>query len=358
MINKIQDISFLNIEIFHSTISDWIFGFFIFFVSLITLKLIKKVLITRLKKISQKTKTKLDNIAVKSLDNIHSTFFTLLSLYITETFVHLTNNFIEKIIHYALLIFATYYAIKILQELLEFSTDIIIQKNVNGDENNIAIVKIISKIAKISLWVAAALLILSNLGYNISSLVAGLGIGGIAIALALQNILSDVFSSFSIFFDKPFRVGDYIVVDKYKGVVKKIGMKTTRLQSSEGEELIISNNELTKSKLQNYGVMDKRRVSFNINVDQETSPKKLKQVNTILEKIIKSEKETEIDRIHFAKISENHFIYDIAYFVSSKEYRDYMDIQQNINLAIVEQFAKEDIKFSHPTQTVYVKNDR
>ena len=354
MINQIQNYSFFQAQFLNNSISAWITAFIVFFIALIALKLFRKLLLARLKQISQKTKTKLDNIIVASINEINWTFFVLISLYIATTFLKL-NSFIGSFIYYTFLVFITYYAIKVLQELLEFGTEIIIKKKVKGDENNIAIVKIISKILKISLWISAILLILSNLGYNISSLVAGLGIGGIAIALALQNILGDIFSSFSIFFDKPFRVGDYIAIGDYKGTVKKIGMKTTRIQSSEGEELIISNNELTKSKLQNYGMMEKRRVSFNIQVDQETSSQKLKQINSILRKIIESQKNTEVDRIHFSEINENHFIYDVVYFVNNKEYKYFMDIQQNINLGIVDQFNQENIQLSHPTQTVYIK---
>ncbi len=354
MLNQLQNNPFFHAKFLDNLISDWITAFVIFFISLVILKFCKKLLIARLKKISQKTETKLDNIIVSYIGNINWNFFILISVYISTTFLKL-NSFIENFIYYTFLVFITYYAIKILQELLEFGTEIIIQKKIKGDDDNIAIVRIISKIAKISLWVGAVLLILTNLGYNINSLVAGLGIGGIAVALALQNILSDIFSSFSIFFDKPFRVGDFIVVGEYKGTVKKIGMKTTRIQSLQGEELIISNNELTKAKLQNYGVMEKRRISFNINIDQETPVYKLKKIPNFLKKIISSQKNVEIDRVYFTEISEDHFVYSIVYYVNSKEYEVYLKAQQNINLEIMDKFTKEKINLSHPTQTVYVK---
>lgn len=353
---NLQDYTFLQIEILNNTISGWITALAISIGVFILLIFLKKVILKNLKIISKKTKTKLDDIAIKALEDVHWSFFLIISLYIAITFLN-TNDIIEKIIYYILLISFTYYTIKGLQDFVEYATEIIIKKKMKGDDNNIAIVQLISKIIKISLWVGAVLLILSNLGYNINSLVAGLGIGGIAVALALQNILGDIFSSFSIFFDKPFRVGDFITIGSHKGTVKKIGLKTTRIYGLEGEELIISNNELTKAKLQNYGVMEQRRISFSINIDQETTADKLKKIPDYLTKIIEAEKNTEVDRIHFSQINENHFVFSIVYYVGSKEYKDYLDIQQNVNLEIVEKFAKEGIKFSHPTQTVYVKKD-
>jgi len=195
---------------------------------------------------------------------------------------------------------------------------------------------------------------LSNFGYNISTLIAGLGIGGVAIALALQNILTDIFASFSIYFDKPFQTGDFIIVGNDLGVVKKIGIKTTRLQTLQGEELVISNKELTETRIHNYKKMQKRRIVFNFGLTYDTSSAKLKKVLQILKGIIDKIEIAELDRVHFNKFGDFSLNFEVVYYLASSDYNEYMDTQQAINLAIKEKFEKDGIKFAYPTQTVFV----
>jgi small-conductance mechanosensitive channel len=253
--------------------------------------------------------------------------------------------------------FAAFLLIIALQKFIDFTVEKIINKRKGGAENNVEIIKLLSVLAKILLWVVAVLLILSSLGYNITSLIAGLGIGGIAVALALQNILGDIFSSLSIYFDKPFKPGDVIAVSGHTGAVKKIGIKSTRIQTLQGEELIMSNSELTKASVQNFGLMKRRRVIFNINVAYGAPAEKLKRIPDIIRKIAAAQAETEVDRVHFKAFGDFSLIYEIVYYVESNEYGKYMDIQQAINLAIVDKFEEEKIAIAYPTQTVYVKKE-
>jgi small-conductance mechanosensitive channel len=199
--------------------------------------------------------------------------------------------------------------------------------------------------------------ILSSLGYNISALLAGLGIGGIAVAFALQTILADIFASFSIYFDKPFRVGDYIVVGNDRGTVKHIGIKTTRIKSLEGPELVISNKELTSSRIHNYKKMEKRRISFTIGIVYETPLEKVKKAKEIIENVIKDQKMAELDRVHFARFGDFSLEFEIVYYMLSTDYKDYMDTQEKINLKIKEEFEKEGIEFAYPTQKIYLGKD-
>lgn len=212
----------------------------------------------------------------------------------------------------------------------------------------------IKLIAKILLWAIAILMVLSNWGVNISALAASMGIGGIAIALAAQNILSDLFSSFSIYLDKPFEIGDYIVIGADRGTVQKIGLKTTRIQTLQGEELVVSNQELTTTRVQNFKKMTERRINFSVGVTYDTPTEKLKKIPEILEKIISSESKARFDRVHFASFDDWALRFDAVYYVLSQDYAEYMDMQQVMNFSIKEAFESESIEMAFPTQTIHV----
>ena len=216
-------------------------------------------------------------------------------------------------------------------------------------------IDLLAKALKAILWVVAVVLVLSNLGYNVSTLIAGLGIGGIAIAFALQNILGDLFASFAIYFDKPFQVGDYIIVDDDAGTVKHIGIKSTRIQSRQGEELIISNKELTEARVHNYKKMEKRRIVFTFGVIYETPTQKLKKIPNIIKEIVGKTETAEIDRVFFKEFGEFGLNFEIVYFLKSSDYALFVETQPKINLAIKDSFEKEGIEMAYPTQTVFVK---
>jgi small-conductance mechanosensitive channel len=244
----------------------------------------------------------------------------------------------------------------VLQKIIDYGFKKLMKKKEKEDDGrfNPNIIIIFRKISKIALWAVAFLVLLQNLGYDITALIAGLGIGGIAIAFALQNILSDIFSSFTIYFDKPFEVGDFIIIGKDMGTVKTIGIKSTRIQTLQGQELIVSNRELTGTRINNYKKMEKRRVVFSFGVVYGTSTEKLKKMPETIKNIIDNTELAELDRVHFIEFGEFSLKFEVVYFLSSSDYNKYMDTQQNINLKIKEQFEKEGIEFAFPTQTVFL----
>ena len=196
---------------------------------------------------------------------------------------------------------------------------------------------------------------LSNLGINVTSLVAGLGVGGIAIAFALQNILNDLFSSFAIYFDKPFVVGDFIKIGEHAGTVEKVGIKTTRIRSTTGEELIISNRELTSARVQNFKRLNERRSIFTIGVVYETTAEKLRRIPSIIQTIIESQSLNRFDRVHFKTFGDFSLNFEVSYYVQTTDYKKFMDTQEIVNLKIVEAFEKEGISMAYPTQTIYLE---
>jgi small-conductance mechanosensitive channel len=211
---------------------------------------------------------------------------------------------------------------------------------------------------KVAVWVAATLFLLDNMGLNIGTFVAGLGIGGIAIALAAQAILGDTFSSFAIALDKPFEVGDFIEVDGLQGNVELIGLKTTRIRSLSGELLIFANSDLTRSRIKNYKRMYERRVSFKIGVLYETSADLLRRIPKILEEAVAKHDKARFDRAHFLTFADSSLDFEVVFFVKHPDYRVYADIHQAINLDVFERFAAEGIEFAYPTQrTVVLEQD-
>lgn len=209
-------------------------------------------------------------------------------------------------------------------------------------------------LGRLAIWAAAVLLVLANLGYNVTTLVAGLGIGGIAVALAAQNILGDLFASASIVLDKPFVLGDFIVVGSDKGCVEYIGLKTTRLRSLSGEQLVFSNADLLKSRIRNYKRMSERRVLFTVGVEYDTPAEKVAAIPAMLRAAVESQSSGRFDRAHFARFGDSALIFEIVYYVLTADYTAYMDIQQAINLELFRRFGKEKIAFAFPSQTVYL----
>ncbi|WP_205703943.1 mechanosensitive ion channel family protein [Candidatus Chloroploca sp. Khr17] len=229
------------------------------------------------------------------------------------------------------------------------------QRNLELDRGRVATAQLLTAITRLVLYSIILLLILENLpGINITPLLASVGIGGIAIALAVQNILGDLFASLSITLDKPFVPGEFIVVGTMAGTVERIGIKTTRLQSISGEHLVFSNADLLNSRIQNFSRMQERRIVFSLGIIYETPPELLRKIPTIIRESIEAQAHTRFDRAHFQKFDNFALTFEVVYFVLSPEFLVYMDTQQAINLALFERFAAENIQFAYPTQMLYV----
>jgi small-conductance mechanosensitive channel len=209
--------------------------------------------------------------------------------------------------------------------------------------------------ARVAIWTLVLLVVLDQLGFNITALVTGLGIGGVAIALAVQNILGDLFASLSIVLDRPFVVGDFIIVDDLMGTVEQVGVKTTRVRSLSGEMLVFSNSDLLKSRIRNYKQMRERRVVFSVGIAYETPAAKVAEVPAMLRDAVEAQSRTRFDRAHFKAYAESWLDFEVVYYVLDPDFNLHMDIQQAINLAILERFAREGIAFAYPTRTLHLQ---
>jgi small-conductance mechanosensitive channel len=310
------------------------------------------------KRWAKKTKTDLDD---KILQNIKAPFILLALLigtYFSLSSLSLLTSYSELLaaaFTIAEVLVVVFVALRITNILTSWYAEKSTRK---GKEVNNHILFILRKIAQAIIYISAFLAILVIFKIDLTSVVVGFGIGGIAIALALQSVLGDVFSAFSIYFDRPFEIGDFIVVGDYSGTVTKIGIKSTRVQLLQGEELILSNRELTTSSVRNFKKLEKRRIVFVVHVAYNTPLEKLKKIHKLIEEIIDKAEYAQLDMIHFREIGTSSFDFEIVYYMQTPDYTKYLDTQEEINFAIVEAFQKEGVEMPFPTQTVFINGAR
>lgn len=339
-----------------NTLVHYLFSIFILILGIIAIILIRKYVISQLKKWSERTETHLDDkfIAIFIKNGMALLYIGLLYIvYIQFKF----PKVVHKIVTYIGMTLITFFAVRGGLQLLTTIAEYYITKT-QKDESTIRGLKGIFVIVKIAIWLIALIFLLDNLGFKVSSVIAGFGIGGVAVALAAQSFLGDLFSYFSILFDKPFKIGDLIIVGDKMGIVEHIGIKTTRIRSISGEEIIFSNTSLTNSRIDNYKRMQERRIVFTIGVCYETPLEKLKIIPSLIKNIVESLPDVRFDRAHFKSFGDFNLIFEVVYYVLKPDYTLYMERQQEINYKIKELFEKEGINFAYPTSTVYLFNTK
>ena len=349
--------SILSREILSNSVGDLALAIGLFVGAMIVFAIIRRFFLARLEHMAQKTSVKFDDALVRILRGIGVLFTFVLALYLSIQHLTLPDG-VQTAVHAVFLFLIVNEMIKIVDRGIRFGVEQQIERSGDGKNDKKKMSSAASLIVKVGLWTLGIVLILSNLGFNVNSLIASLGIGGLAISLALQNVLGDIFSSFSIAFDKPFEEGDFIVVGEHKGTVKHIGLKTTRITALQGEEIVISNTELTSSRIQNFKKMQQRRIVFEIGVEYSTSQENLKAIPEIIGTIITDHELTELERVHFVAFGESNLNFEIVYYMLTSDYAAYMDTQQDINLRILEEFGTRGIEMAYPTRTIHMINQK
>jgi len=335
-----------------NTVLDYLIAILIFIALACVIKIFQHTILKVLKKWAEKTSTALDDFFIGLIQRVLLPLAYFGALYLSINSLTLQST-LKKVIDVLGIALITLFTARLLTVLVGYGfkvywikrgKDVVLERSLNG----------ILRVIKAVIWGLAIVFFLDNIGFKISTVIAGLGIGGIAVGLAAQAILKDLFSYFSILFDRPFEVGDFIIIGDFLGTVEYIGAKTTRIRSLGGEQLIFSNTDLTDSRVRNYKRMDKRRVVFKLGVTYQTSLEQLKEIPKVIENIVKNVKDTIFDRAHFFSYGDFSLIFEVVYYVIGSDYNKYMDIQQEINLAIKEAFQKRKIEFAYPTQTLYL----
>ncbi|MCF8266825.1 MAG: mechanosensitive ion channel family protein [Ignavibacteriales bacterium] len=345
--------NFLNLKFMGNTIEQYLLSFLIMLAGIIASRFVRSVIIKRFFTKNENRTEVLYNFIKLILRKYVLPFIYVLSFYLAIQGLTLSKD-LSGVIKSILLIVSIWFVIQLSLSILKF----IINKYAERiyGEGNAKISPLISLI-NFLVYIVGALFLLDNLGFQISSVIAGLGLGGVAIALAAQGFLGDLFGYFIIFFDKPFQVGDFITFDDKLGVIEKIGVKSSRLRSPNGELLIISNSNLVNARIHNMKEMVKRRSLFSLGVTYQTTSEQLRKIPELIKTIIENEPNTEFERVHFRTYGDFALIFEVSYFVSPPDFIPFLEIQQRINLQIFESFKKENIEFAYPTQTLFMNKD-
>ncbi len=320
---------------------------------MLIIRLFRKGILARLKKWATTTETNFDDYVVSAVERFVLPMLNVGVMYVAIKYLSLSDE-TSKILRNAFVVAFTFYAIRLTTSSLRILLESYAKKQEGGEEK-VKQLKGIMIVISILVWSLGGVFLFDNLGYDVTAIITGLGIGGLAVALAAQTILGDLFNYFVIFFDRPFEIGDFIVVDDKRGNVEYVGIKTTRIKSITGEQIIISNSDLTNSRVHNFKRMEKRRILFTLGVTYQTTPEQLKEIPKIISQIITDQKDAQMDRCHFATYGDFSLNFETVYFVNEPDYVKYMDIQQTINLHIFEAFAKRKIEFAYPTQTIFME---
>ena len=345
---------FLEKQIYHNSVKDWLIAVAITFIVYFLTKITKHVLQKKLNSFAAETITAWDDLAAELIGRINIVFFLILSVYVGSLKIQLpetTGNILKN----AFVIVSLVQVAILTSYTINFWIERYRKQKVQSNAEAVTTLTSVGFVLRMMIWIIFILIALDNIGVNITTFIAGLGIGGIAVALAVQNILADLFASFSIVLDKPFVIGDFIIVDEHMGTVERIGLKTTKIRSLSGEQLVFSNTDLLKSRIRNFKRMYERRVVFTIGVLYQTPHEILSQIPEMIHKIIESKGQVRFDRAHFKEYGDYSLKFEVVYWIQNPDYNVYMDIQQAINLDIFKQFHEAGIEFAYPTQTLLLQ---
>lgn len=345
---------FLEIEFLNNSLQNWLLAVATAVFVILLVWVVRRVVVQRVQTLAQQTRTDVDDMLLQLADRVPRWIITLLAIFAGSRWLNFPETAVPWINAAAIIIILIQVGIwgsaAINWWLVKNQ-----QTDTIGEASQATTLRAVSFVLKLVLYSILLLLALDNLpGVEITTLIASLGIGGIAIALAVQNILGDLFASLSISLDKPFVLGDFIVVGDIKGTVEEIGLKTTRLRSLWGERLVVSNSDLLSSRIQNFRDMQERRVVFSFGITYNTPVEKVRQVSEMVKTIITNLDQTRFDRAHFNAFGNSALNYEVVYYVLSPDFNIYMDIQQEINLSLLTYFRENEIEFAYPTQTIYL----
>jgi small-conductance mechanosensitive channel len=316
--------------------------------------LVKRLLVVRLHRLSQSTETNLDDFIASAIERT-----VVPALYVGVFYLAMHSLSLQPAAHRATVMLSkaalTFFAIGFLVDMVRFLLlESWIRRHPSQQELAPRILGLMP-ILTIFIWVLGVIFLLDNLGFKISTMVAGLGIGGVAVALGAQAVLGDLFAYFAILLDRPFVIGDVIHVGDFIGIVERIGIKTTRLRSLSGEQVVFANKDLTDSRLRNYKRMTDRRVVFTFGVSYETPNEKLREIPGLVKDIITAIPQTRFDRAHFRSFEASQLTFEVVYFVVTADFNLFMDIQQQVNLTLKEALEQRGIEIPYNTQTVYLR---
>ena len=344
---------YLNTLWYGNTIRTWFIAIGVLAAAIAALIGIKALLVGRFFKFASRTNNEIDDLVVELLKRTRLTVLVILVIAAVSYALLMLPASIRTAIKFIAVIALFFQGMSWGNGIISFWMQRYAARRGMTSGPTASTVGALVVLARVALFLVLLLFALDNLGFQIAPLIAGLGIGGIAVALAVQNILGDLFAALSIVIDKPFVVGDFIVIDTHAGTVEHIGLKSTRIRSLSGEQIIIGNADLLKARINNFKRMVERRAVFRFGVTYETTPEQLRRIPLIVKEAVGHQEMTRFDRSHFQSYGDFDLKFENVYWVLSADYNQYMDIQQAINLEIFTRFAAERIQFAYPTRTIH-----
>jgi small-conductance mechanosensitive channel len=346
-------VEFLEWTYYSNSVRGWLLALLFAAVVLLGLLLVRAVAERQLNRLAGRTATDVDDVLLAALRRTRPWFLFTVSVWAGSLSLVLPRRLVEVLGTLAVLVTLVQIGLWAHAAISRYVASQS-ERTVELDPARITTMRAIGFLASVAVWTVVLLVGLDNVGIDVTALIAGLGVGGIAVALALQNILGDLFASLSIVLDKPFVYGDFIVVDDMAGTVDHVGLKTTRVKSLSGEQLIFSNSDLLRSRVRNYKRMAERRVVFKLGVTYQTPRAMLERIPEMLSGAVDEQPDTRLDRAHFSGFGPSSLDFEVVYFVLGSDYGTYMDRQQAINLEVVRRFEDAGVEFAYPTQTLFV----
>ena len=344
-----MSLKFLEKEFFNNQIADYLYALAILLIVSLVVRLLSSFIFRRFKKWADKTPTPLDDRLIEIIESRSTPLFYLGGFYLAINNLALDPR-LDRTVQVVIIIWATILVVRLINSLIEYILRLYGFTNHRHNSNFELSINAILPLIRTIVWVISIVFLLDNLGFNISAVIASLGIGGAAIALASQSILQDLFNYFAILLDRPFERGDFIIVGDHLGKVEYIGIKTTRLTSIDGEEIIIANTDLTGARIRNFKRMKQRRVTLYFGVIYETDSEQLSAIPSIVEKIIEQTENAHFVCAHFCAYGDFSLDYEVIYFVDGSDYYRYKDVQHQVNLKLKQEFSRRSIEFAYPTQ--------
>ena len=350
-----MDSALLSKVVWGNTLAAYLTAAGIFAAIWVFLRIFRSILLHRLRRLAETTETTLDDFLIAALERCIMPVLDVAAVYVALQSLALSER-VGKVLQVAWAVVLVVHVIRLAMAAIRHALEQQLLRRPNGKER-MGQLKGMMVVIGGALWVLGAVFLLGNLGYDITAIVTGLGIGGIAIALAAQNILGDLFNYFVIFFDRPFEVGDAIRVDDKNGVVEQIGIKTTRIRSATGEELVISNTNLTASRIHNFRRLEDRRVTLMLGLTYGTPAPRLRAVPEVVARALAAQPKARLERVTFRNYGPSSLDFEVVYVVTEREAGPFFATQHEVNLAIYEAFAREGLAFAFPTQTVHLRKE-
>ena len=345
---------YLSYVWYGNTVGQWLLAAGIFAASVAILMLVKRLVIGRFFHFASRSPNEIDDIIVELLKRTRVSVLMIFALAGVTLLLLVLAPPVRTAIKFVAVVALFFQGMSWGNAIISYWVSHYAARRGMTSGSSAGTVGALVVLARVALFIILLLFALDNLGFQIAPLIAGLGIGGIAIALAVQNILGDLFAALSIVVDKPFAVGDFIVIDTHLGTVEHIGLKSTRIRALSGEQIIIGNADLLKARINNYKRMVERRAVFKLGVTYDTDADALRRIPGIVQQAIAQQDRTRFDRCHFRTYSDSSLDFETVYWVLTPEFNAYMDIQQAINLEILIRFRAEGIEFAYPTRTIHL----